>query len=125
MNWNNEILAEKWRLIENTETLSELSKTIDDIDNKKIYYAGNQNNLNLNTKMKDSSMVINEANENQLSKIENRDDTFEGININHQIDHSNNDINLDSTQEIRMINFASLDNPNKSLTHSDFEMFSP
>ena len=75
--------------------------------------------------MKDSSMVINEANENQLSKIENRDDTFEGININHQIDHSNNDINLDNTQEIRMINFASLDNPNKSLTHSDFEIFSP
>ena len=125
MSWNNEILAEKWRLIENTETLSELSKTIDEIDHKKSYYGNTLNNFNISNKLKDSTAVIHEINENQISKIENKDDTFEGIRVGHELEHSNNDINLDTTQEVRMINDASVENINKSLTHSDFEVFTP
>lgn len=48
----NEILAEKCKMIENTETLSELSRTIDEIDNRKSYYGHTRNNFNSISKIK-------------------------------------------------------------------------
>lgn len=113
-----EILNEKLQMIENTETLSELSQTIDEIHHGHIYPLTNTAIY--------SSLKLQEIPEDpidmHLSKIEEQNETIEKLNtdLNPTQEEDDYDITMQYDNEQHIVA-----NPNKSLNKSGFVMMSP
>ena len=118
-----EIMNERIQMIENTETLSELSRTIDDIQNGNIQ-PRTTDQINMISSFK--VQPIQEDSEHQISDINDKhDDTIEDINQDLNHDHPQN--LLDSAEIIGQDKHEQniIANPDKSLNQSGFAMLSP
>jgi len=117
----NEIFNEKCRMIEDTETLSELSRTIDEMGNTKIN-GTTSNNFNTSSITRVRKIDTNmELNDNQISKI---DDTFGEFKPNSYVDESKDLLDNTSILEKGKQDYIT-GNLDKSLNKSGFEMLSP